>query len=72
MSVMETMREYVVRRAFEHKRYRQVADENEVGYEWLCKLARNAIRAPGSDRIEKLHRYYRSLESNGKKRRGRA
>jgi hypothetical protein len=66
---METMRQYVVRRAFQVKRYREIAEANDVGYEWLCKLARNAIKQPGADRIEKLHRFYRSLESNGKSRR---
>lgn len=73
MAKMETMLQYVVRRAFEVKRYRRVAEETDVGYEWLCKLARDEIKEPGAIKIERLHRYYSALESNGKKRRrGRA
>ena len=59
---METMRDYVVRRAAEEKRYREVSDETEVGYEWLCKLARDEIPNPGADRIERLFYYYKRLE----------
>ncbi len=63
------MREYVVRRAFEVKNYRRVAEQNNVGYWWLRSLALDRIGQPGVDNVEKLHRFYRSLESNGKNRR---
>lgn len=59
---METMREYVVRRAFEHKRYLEVSSSQKVGYEWLKKLAQGRIPNPGSDKIEKLYRHYKLLE----------
>ncbi len=60
------MREYAVRRAAEVKRYRQTvidAGLGESAYEWLCKFARDAIPNPGSDRVEKLYRYYKLLET---------
>lgn len=60
---METMRQYVVRRAFQEKNYRQVSDENKVGFEWLRKLANDQIANPGADKIEKLYRYYKLLET---------
>ena len=63
---METMRQYVVRRAGEVKRYREVAEKTKLGYEWLCKLARDLIEQPGVDRVEKLYHYYRSLEKKRK------
>ncbi len=62
---METMKQYVVRRAFEHKNYRQVSLESGIGedaYEWLCKIARDEIPNPGTERIEKLYHYYKRLE----------
>jgi hypothetical protein len=67
---METMREYAVRRAGEVKSYRQTAIDAGLGegaYEWLCKFARDEIPNPGSDRVEKLYKYYKLLEM--KKRR---
>ena len=63
---METMRQYVVRRAFEVKAYRRVARDSGIGeeaFEWLKILARGKIPNPGSDRIEKLFRHYKLLES---------
>jgi hypothetical protein len=60
---METMKEYVIRRAFEHKRYREVSMTVDVGYEWLCKLARNEIQKPNVDDIERLWRFYKALEA---------
>lgn len=64
---METMREYVTRRAAEVKNYREVAKRAGVGEEWLKKIARDVIPNPGIDGLEKLHTYFRSLEANGKR-----
>lgn len=71
---METMREYVVRRAFEEKAYKRIAKDAGIGeeaWEWLKILARGKIPNPGSDRIEKLFRHYKLLESKTR-RNGRA
>lgn len=65
---METMKEYVIRRAFEHKAYRNVAAETMVGYEWLCKLARKEIGKPNVDAIERLWRYYKLHETKQRRR----
>ena len=65
---METMRDYVVRRAAEHRKYKQVAEELDVGYDWLRKLARNIIPNPGSLRIEKLWRFYKLHEVNRRRK----
>jgi hypothetical protein len=65
---METMRQYVVRRAFETKKYRLVAEETDVGYEWLRKLALNQIPNPGADKIENLYRYYKLQEAVHRRR----
>jgi hypothetical protein len=62
MSATETRTQYVIRRAREVKRYRKVAAASQVGYEWLCKLARGEIKNPGSEAIERLEVYYRELE----------
>lgn len=62
---METMRQYAVRRALETKQYKRVLRESGIGtsaFEWLCKFARNEIPNPGSDRVEKLYRYYKRIE----------
>jgi hypothetical protein len=59
---METRTQYVIRRAREVKRYREVAEACRVGYEWLCKLAQGRIKNPGSDAIERLEQHYRGLE----------
>lgn len=67
---METMREYAVRLAKKTKRYRAVLVESGIGegaFEWYCKFARNEIPNPGSDRVEKLYKYFKLLET--KKRR---
>jgi hypothetical protein len=56
------MSQYVQRRAFEHKQYRKVAESQKVGYEWLKKLAQGCIDNPGSNRIEKLARFYKLQE----------
>lgn len=64
------MRQYVVRRAFEHKQYRGVVEDmgwDDGVVEWLKKLSRDEIDNPGADRIEKLYRHYKLLET--KKRR---
>lgn len=63
---METMRQYAKRRAAAVKNYKHVAKESGIGadaYEWLCKFARGGIQNPGSDRIEKLWRYYKLHET---------
>lgn len=60
------MRDYVVRRAWEHKQYKTVARESGIGeeaWEWLRKLASGVIPNPGSDRIEKLWRYFKMNET---------
>lgn len=56
------MRDYVVRRAREVKRYREVSENTGVNYHWLCKLAQDEIDNPGVIDIERLHVYYRALE----------
>jgi len=68
---METMRQYVMRRASKVKRYRKHAKESGIGehaWEWLKKFANGEIGNPGSDRIETLFRHYKTLET--KERRG--
>lgn len=35
----------------------QIAQDTEVGYSWLTKLARNRIPNPGIHAIQKLHNY---------------
>lgn len=63
---METNRQYALRRAGEVKQYMRVVREAGLGesaYEWLCKFARDEIPNPGSDRVEKLCRYYKRLEA---------
>lgn len=63
---METTRQYAVRRAAEVKQYKRVVRESGLGegaYEWLCKFARGDIPNPGSDRVEKLARFYKRLEA---------
>lgn len=61
------MKSYVVRRAKETKRYREVAEETGVQYDWLCKLAQNAIAEPGVDKVEKLFHYYKAREGVGQR-----
>lgn len=64
------MREYAVRLAKRTKQYKTVLRESGIGeaaFEWYCKFARNEIPNPGSDRVEKLYRYFKILET--KKRR---
>lgn len=66
MPRMESMRDYTVRRAFAVKQYRRVARASGIGeeaYEWLCKFARGEIPNSGVDRVEKLFRYYKLLET---------
>lgn len=65
---METMKQYVIRRAFEHKQYKSVAAETAVGEEWLRKLARNLIGKPNVDAVEKLWRYYKLHETRQRRR----
>lgn len=65
---MESMTQYVVRRACEVKGYKRVAEKNDVGFDWLNKLAQGAIENPGSRRIERLYHYYKRLESPRQKR----
>ena len=59
---MESMKDYVVRRAFEHKHYREVAEETRVDMHWLTKLAYNKIPNPGVVRIERLYHFYKAKE----------
>lgn len=59
---MESMKEYVVRRARQVKDYKRVAAEADVGYDWLNKIARDAIPNPGVRQIERLYHYYKRLE----------
>lgn len=64
------MREYAIRRALQEKRYMEVVLEAGLGakaYNWICKFARNQIPNPGSDRVEKLYRYYKLLETKKKR-----
>lgn len=65
---MESMKEYVVRRAREVKDYKRVAAEAKVGYDWLNKIAQDAIPNPGVDQIERLYHFYK-LEETKKRRR---
>lgn len=61
---MESMREYVVRRAREVGRYKETAELIGVGEFWLQKLAtKRSIPNPGSEAIEKCYRFYKLLES---------
>lgn len=62
LSLMESMTEYVVRRASEVKDYKRVSAAADVGFDWLNKLARGAIDNPGSARIERLYHFYKRLE----------
>jgi hypothetical protein len=59
---MESMKEYVVRRAREVKDYKRVSSEAQVGYDWLNKIAQDAIPNPGVEQIERLYHYYKRLE----------
>lgn len=65
------MRNYVVRRANEEKRYRQVLEEAglDASERWLRMIAKDQIPSPGVDRMEKLYRHYKLLESNNRRRR---
>lgn len=68
---METMRQYVVRRASAEKRYRLHADASGIGesrWEWLKKLANGEIGNPGSDSVETLYRYYKLLETKQRRK----
>lgn len=65
---MESMRQYVVRRAREVKDYKRVALEAGVGYDWLNKIARDAIPNPGVEQVEKLFHYYKAREVPRRKR----
>lgn len=70
---METMAQYVIRRAREEKRYRRVV--KDMGWEpgtveWMRKLALDQIKNPGSDRIEALYRHYKLLEATSKRKNG--
>jgi transcriptional regulator with XRE-family HTH domain len=58
----ETMKQYVIRRAGEVKRYQAVASATGVNRHWLAKLAIGKIPRPNYDDIQKLHDYYRGLE----------
>lgn len=61
---MESMREYVVRRAREVGRYRETAALIGVGEFWLQKLAtKKSIPNPGSEAIEKCYRFFKSVET---------
>jgi hypothetical protein len=59
---MESMKQYVIRRAAEVKRYREVARATGVNYHWLTKLAQGRIPKPNFDDIQTLHDHYRALE----------
>jgi hypothetical protein len=63
---MESMAQYVIRRASEEKGYKRVVEDLrwEAGVvEWLRKLAHGKITNPGSARIEPLYRYYKQREA---------
>lgn len=59
---MESMRDYVVRRAREVKDYKRVAAEVPVPYDWLNKISQNAIANPGVKNLELLFHYYKGRE----------
>ncbi len=59
---MESMRNYVVRRAREEKNYRRHADAMGLDENWLSKIAQDAIPDPGVVKIEKAYHYYKGLE----------
>lgn len=63
---MESMKQYVVRRAREVKDYKRVSAEAKVGYDWLNKIAQDAIENPGVSQIERLYHYYKRLEPKRK------
>lgn len=68
---METMTQYVIRRARQEKRYRRVVEDmgwDDGVTEWMRKLAIGKIANPGSDRIEALYRHYKLLEATSKRR----
>lgn len=61
---METMRDYVVRRAREVKQYRLMAKRIGVGEFWLQKLStKRSIPNPGASDIEKCFHFYKSMET---------
>ena len=67
----ETMHEYVIRRAFEVKDYRQVCLDSGLGldaYEWLRKFARGTIGNSGISRVEKLYHFYKALEASSRRK----
>lgn len=68
---METMTQYVVRRASSVKNYKAVARSSGIGeraWEWLKKLANGEIGNPGANRIERLYRHYKLLEVKDRRR----
>ena len=68
---METQRQYAVRMAARVKDYKRVLRESGVGedaYEWYCKFARGEIPNPGSDRVEKLCRYFKLHEAKQRRK----
>jgi phage gp16-like protein len=63
---METMVQYVIRRASSVKHYKTNAKDSGIGenaWEWLKKLANREIGNPGANRIERLYRHYKLLEA---------
>lgn len=59
---MEPMKSYVVRRARQVKDYKRVSAEAKVPYDWLNKIAQDAIGNPGVKNLERLYHYYKRLE----------
>lgn len=67
--LMEPMRDYVVRRAREVKDYKRVSKEADVPYDWLNKIAQDAIENPGVKNLERLYHYYKRQEMKPPRRR---
>jgi hypothetical protein len=57
MNILERT-EHVRKKAKQFGRYRFVADESGVGYEWLTKFARGTIKNPRVDNIDALDKFF--------------
>jgi hypothetical protein len=70
---MESMLDYVIRRADEVKRYKDViaASGINASERWLRYVARDGQVARSVRKIETLYSYYKTLEANESRGRGR-
>jgi hypothetical protein len=61
----EDLKAYVIRRAFEEKRYQHHADLTGINFHWLRKLAKGSIPNPNYNDLRTLAQHYRALERQG-------